>query len=592
MSAAEQRRPEYLKPGARIDGYLIITRLGSGSYGAVYLVERDGERFALKLGLHREASADPEQTDRRMMKELGCLIHLRHPHVLRVHAWGRWPQVRDGYCYLVVDYVDGWTLAEWLEARRPTFAQVAGLFAKLAAALAYVHGRGFLHRDLSPGNILVRKADEAPFLADFNAGDYVLAEDVTDTPLPPGTNRYRDPRAVAFWREHRHQADARYDFQAADDQFSLAACLYDAVTDPTPTVPARQRPGPRQDLNSPLWPPPEAREVNERVPEALSALLNRLLAREPRQRPATADAMRRELEELAAQPGTAWALPVFPPSTPAPPLEGGGTPPWKRWRGAASVVTAALLAAVLFQVARREASGPGASPAPVSLAPASRPAGRDTGLPPSAAPPPGVALPSPPVDPSQKKAPTVTPSPAAPLPEKPKKSRSAPSATLLARCAGVGVFTAALLGCPGSQVMPRSRELCPDEAMAAMRDNRFIGSDWSWAGAVTVDIQQPSEWGRPGAVKVGVFHDGAVVGRIEEEKRAGTLIFGQLQTLERDGRFFLVGRYTRAKLNDGREIPVCLHLGPERINTGKNGSKKGAVLFYRVTSSEAVSRWP
>jgi hypothetical protein len=194
------------------------------------------------------------------------------------------------------------------------------------------------------------------------------------------------------------------------------------------------------------------------------------------------------------------------------------------------------------------------------------------------------------VDPSQKDAPTVTPFPAAPLPEKPKKSRSAPAAALLARCAGVGVFTAALLGCPGSQVMPREGEACPDEALAAMSD-WLEGYRRRPMGAGTFDIQQPSPtWGVSGPPKLGVFHDGAVVGRLEEGGYAGSLLFGQLQTQERDGRIFLVGRYTRAKLNDGREIPVCIYMGNEH-RPGEEGSKKGAIIYNRVEGAFAVRRW-
>ncbi|MCP3139903.1 serine/threonine protein kinase [Pyxidicoccus xibeiensis] len=597
MSAAEDRRPEYLRPGAYIDGYRILSLLGHGSYGAVYRVERDGEQYALKLGLHREASADPEQTDRRMMKELGCLIHLSHPNILRVHAWGRWPYLRDGYCYLVVDYVDGWTLAEWLETQRPSFVQVLGLFAKLASALAYVHGRGFLHRDLSPGNILVRGADGEPFLADFNAGDYVLAEDVTDGPLPPGTHRYRDPRAVEFWSDNRMRPDARYDFQPADDQFSLAACLYDAVTDSTPTVPARQRDSPRQDLNSPMWGPPPAREVNERVPEALSALLDRLLAREPRLRPATADAMRRELEDLATQPGAVWAVPVFPPGTPSTsPGDGAvrprGARPWKHWRVTAGAVLLAIVGVLVF-VARREPVGqpdrsvaaPEARPVPEATVP-----GQDAGHLPSPAPPSGVALPSRPVAPTQKEAPAVKPAPAQPVPQKPDRSRPALSAEVLARCATVGVFTAALLGCPGAQVMPEREEVCPKSTRLAMEETLTASR---WQGRGTVDIQQPDEdakWGGTG--RLGVFRDGEVVGRVEGPDYIGTLVYGRLKTVEKDGRLFLVGRYTRAKFPDGTEIPVCLHLGNYPLNPVAEGSKRGALLYNRVSVFEAVSIWP
>jgi len=82
------------------------------------------------------------------------------------------------------------------------------VFVKLAAALAHLQARGVFHRDLKLGNILVRASDDEPFILGFGAGDYTLAPELTDTPLPPGTRRYRSPEASRFLRDHGDEQGA------------------------------------------------------------------------------------------------------------------------------------------------------------------------------------------------------------------------------------------------------------------------------------------------------------------------------------------------------------------------------------------------
>ncbi|HEX8697786.1 MAG TPA: serine/threonine protein kinase, partial [Myxococcaceae bacterium] len=73
--------PDNLKPGEWVDGFRVVKRLGGGSYGVVYQVEKDGRFFAMKLARHREQSRDERHTDARTQRELACLLVLRHPHI-------------------------------------------------------------------------------------------------------------------------------------------------------------------------------------------------------------------------------------------------------------------------------------------------------------------------------------------------------------------------------------------------------------------------------------------------------------------------------------------------------------------------------
>jgi len=96
------------------------------------------------------------------------------------------PDKASGNLYLVLDYVDGWTLGEWMERKHPTVHEVLCVIVKIAAALAYIHSRGVLHRDLKWANVLIRKSDGEPIIIDLGCASHALAEDLTEEGLPPG----------------------------------------------------------------------------------------------------------------------------------------------------------------------------------------------------------------------------------------------------------------------------------------------------------------------------------------------------------------------------------------------------------------------
>ena len=73
----------------------IIRKIGDGSYGVVYEVEKDGQRFALKVACQVDRRGDPKQTDARAMREAVCLGKLEHPHIIRMWAHGRSPDPRE-----------------------------------------------------------------------------------------------------------------------------------------------------------------------------------------------------------------------------------------------------------------------------------------------------------------------------------------------------------------------------------------------------------------------------------------------------------------------------------------------------------------
>ncbi|MBZ4418831.1 serine/threonine-protein kinase [Myxococcus sp. RHSTA-1-4] len=607
--------PDFLKPGARLDASYRIRRWkGGGAYGDVYECERKGRPYALKLSKHRQSSDDPGKTDQRLLRELVCLVQLDHPNIAKVLGWTR---TEAGYGYLVMEYVEGWTLAAWIQEARPTFQQVLHVFARLVDALAYMHRRGVRHRDISLSNVMVRRADGEPVIIDLGAGEYSGAHELTDAPLPPGTNRYRSPEAARFYKEHENDRSARYDFPAEDDFYSLAVCLYDALTDAEPARRAGARKAPRLNVNSPTLAPPPARKVNPRVPEALSAWVERWLVRdvEPR-RPALA-AMAGALEELGRQGGAEWRATVQPP-----PEAGTTAPERPQARARRRVLAWAVAAAVLVVAAAvawpRVAPSPEAPPSRAAPKPSTDPRAKAPDTPPSPPVPSVGAVPSPSqLPPAEKESLPVSapmkppPSPAAA--KKPKKAAPAFSPKSLTQGAVAGVCAAAL-GCPASQVTP-TREACPPDAVEAME---YRGLPDGKSLRLNVDVSQPDavessdecrardRW-QKGVGCFALVGDGKIVSVVTHGWRGlpeGTRLYGQLWT----SGDTVVGRYTRAVVpseveysryedapggRDFRDFPVCISLS---LNGGVKkfpGSEPGAAIVDAKAPARFVyGQWP
>src|SRR6185503_7699574 len=294
-------KPWELPPGTMVQGWRIVRRIGRGGYAVVYEVENEGKRYALKLACQTEHSLDPRQVDARANREVACLQQLKHPHIIRMRAHGRWPDPDEGYLFIVLDYVDGFTLAKWSEQTGPTPREYAVLFLKLFDAADYMHGKDIFHRDLSVNNVMVTK-DGEPVIIDFGAADYATADQLTDGPIPPGTPRNRSPQAHRFWEEHRLTPGAHYIYTAADDIYALGADLYDLLTDPTPT-----RSLDRPPLGSEVIEPPSPWKVTKgRVPADLSGFAMKLISPDLSVRYTVAKGAKRALEELVGSEDPEW----------------------------------------------------------------------------------------------------------------------------------------------------------------------------------------------------------------------------------------------------------------------------------------------
>jgi len=323
-----------LAAGQRLGPYEILAPLGAGGMGEVWAARdtRLDRQVAIKV-LPRALAQDPERRA-RFEREARAISALTHPHVCALFDVGR-ADVADGeIAYLVMERLQGETLAARLERGALSVPETLALGGELAAALAAAHRRGIVHRDLKPANVMLTRsgaklldfglARQDGAEADASAGDAEasMATEATDAlPLTHagallGTWPYLAPEQI-----EGRPADAR------SDVFAFGCVLFEALAG------RRAFPGAtRGEVTTAILAaePPDLGAVAPGVPGALASLVRQCLARDPDERWQCADDLARSLRLIA-------------PGPPRPEPEPGG--PATRRRGPLAVGLLGLAAA-------------------------------------------------------------------------------------------------------------------------------------------------------------------------------------------------------------------------------------------------------
>ena len=144
---------EHFPPGALVGNYEVLTKLGQGGMGGVFLVRQVflKKRFALKV-LNDELAAMPEYVD-IFRHEARMLAALKHPHIVQIHDFG----MAGERNYFVMDYVDGGSLDEFRRTRGGSLSpeEALSVLRSIVSSLAHAHALGIVHRDLKPENFLL-----------------------------------------------------------------------------------------------------------------------------------------------------------------------------------------------------------------------------------------------------------------------------------------------------------------------------------------------------------------------------------------------------------------------------------------------------
>ncbi|MBW8770093.1 MAG: serine/threonine protein kinase [Gemmatimonadetes bacterium] len=282
---------EFLALQAALAGeYSLQRELGRGGMGIVYLardVQLDRD-VAIKMLPSHLASA-PESRE-RFLREARTAAGLSHPHIVPIHRVGE----SAGFVYFVMSYVEGETLGERLRRDGPLPpADAARVLREVAWALAYAHGRGIVHRDVKPDNILLEAGTGRALVTDFGIAFGSTAVTSTDPGKIMGTANFMSPEQAAGER-----VDGRSDMYALGvvgylalsgrlpfEASNLPALLVRQATEAAPSV-LRAAPG---------------------LPPMLANAIDRCLARDPAERFADGEAL---AAALAPAPETRPALPT------------------------------------------------------------------------------------------------------------------------------------------------------------------------------------------------------------------------------------------------------------------------------------------
>jgi len=261
----------------RVRGYCCLRRIAVGGSSSVFLAEhaRTGEKRVLKIFRQVPDVVEGSTTFDRFLREYELVAHLNHPNIVRIHDIG----VADDHLFLAMEYFPGGDLRARMKQPMP-WTDALRYLRQMAAALGALHAVGVLHRDVKPGNLLLREDGSVAFIDFGLARQLGLESDITGTGTIFGTPHYMSPE-----QGHGSALDER------SDLYSLGVVLHEMLTGEKPYTADAPLAVIYKHANSPL----------PRLPAPLAhlqPLLDSLLAKRPADRPATAAAIVKQIDDL------------------------------------------------------------------------------------------------------------------------------------------------------------------------------------------------------------------------------------------------------------------------------------------------------
>ncbi|NBO64972.1 MAG: hypothetical protein EBU88_09045, partial [Acidobacteria bacterium] len=329
-----------LAPGTTISHYEIIEQLGQGGQATAYKARDRRLSRLVVLKTLRAEQASSEDARRRFEREARLASALDHPHICAIFDVGE----SNGLYFIVMPFIEGRTLKEVINKHPLELPGALSIAIQVSDAIASAHARGIVHRDIKPTNIVVGSDGQIKVL-DFGLAKMLESEDeetpnldrsMTDLGVPYGTLGYGSPEQATGERVDHHT-----------DIFSLGVVIYEMVTGQQPFAGRNRieilhavindRPCPISDL-----------VVNP--PAELQSLLDRAMAKRPKDRFPTMAAMRDELKVLMRQVTGEAGLPTEAAGNPVAPQPARTT-----WRLSSKI--GRMLGGGVFGLFRHEAAG-------------------------------------------------------------------------------------------------------------------------------------------------------------------------------------------------------------------------------------------
>ncbi len=282
-------------PGRRLGPYEILSAIGAGGMGEVYKARDTRLDRIVAIKVLPTHLADRAELRERFEREAKTIASLNHPHICTLFDTGH----QDDIDFLVMEYIEGETLAQRLQRGAPAIQQVLQFAIEIADALDKAHRKGITHRDLKPGNIMLTKSGTK--LLDFGLAKLAqeAAPATPDSQLPTmksavtaegtilGTLQYMAPE----------QVEAK-DVDARTDIFAFGAVVYEMATGKKAFEGKSSASVMAKIMETE---PPSMASLQPMTPQALDRVVKTCMAKEPDERWQTAGDLCRELKWIAEQ---------------------------------------------------------------------------------------------------------------------------------------------------------------------------------------------------------------------------------------------------------------------------------------------------
>lgn len=260
--------------GTRFGNYQLVKRIDVGGMGEVYLAHQltaFGRQVAIKI--IRPDLVHDTTARARFLREAEVSAHLKHEHILPMFDFGE----VEGRLFLVTPYIEGGTLAKRLrDSGAIPLEETRTLFVPLVQAVAYIHRRGVVHRDLKPTNIMLDREDGEVYVRLI---DFGIASLQGQSASPPLTTAGHEMGTVAYMAPERLSGIAA----PSNDIFSLGVILYQMLAARMPIA------------------TPSPHTAVPRLPEPLAQVVRRSIVANPAERYATAEELLKAFEQAYQQ---------------------------------------------------------------------------------------------------------------------------------------------------------------------------------------------------------------------------------------------------------------------------------------------------
>ncbi len=319
--------PGALAPGYTFAGrYQVFEEIGQGGMGRVYRVldKEIDEKIVLKI-LNPEIAGD-SKTIERFRNELKTARQISHKNVCRMYHFGK----DEGVDYIAMEYVRGEDLKSMIKMMgRLSPGQAVSIARQVCAGLAEAHRLGVIHRDLKPQNIMIDRDGHVKIM-DFGIARALKTEGITGAGMLIGTAEYMSPE----------QAEGK-EVDERSDIYGLGTILYEILTG---RVPFEGKSPLSVALKHKTEIPQDPKKINPQIPDDLSRLILRCLAKEPGRRYQSAEELFRELGEISKHiPDAEKYIPKRKPGTPTVTM----TISRKKWQTIGVFALVALVVAIV-----------------------------------------------------------------------------------------------------------------------------------------------------------------------------------------------------------------------------------------------------